>query len=290
MDIMTIKCFVAVARSLNFTKAAQECHISQTAMSKKISSLENELGVSLFYRNNRQVELTPAGCEFLSRANTLLEAYSAAVLHTQNIASGFESSLKIGMGTYEHALLHNIMGKYVSACPKTDVVCYQFSYQSLAEHLNDRLIDIMVSTDQYLYLVPTANYVIVHDAPWKFICSSENPLAQRETVSLKDLSSQNFITMNDGSHEQILRAYVPFGFSPRRFFRVNSYNTKVLMVRANLGVATLPSFMVPYLSPGVSVLEIDEIYKPRRFVAAWLNDNSNPALQGFIDMLLEAKA
>lgn len=53
MDVQTIQCFVSVARHLNFTKAAQECHISQTAMSKKINSLENELGVVLFYRNNR---------------------------------------------------------------------------------------------------------------------------------------------------------------------------------------------------------------------------------------------
>ena len=47
MDISTIRCFISVARCLNFTKAARECHITQTAMSKKINSLENELGTAL---------------------------------------------------------------------------------------------------------------------------------------------------------------------------------------------------------------------------------------------------
>ena len=150
MDISTIRCFVSVARCLNFTKAARECHITQTAMSKKINSLENELGAALFYRDNRQVELTPAGIEFLSRSGVLLEAYADAVYHTQNVANGFESSLKLGIGVYEHLILHNVLSQYASVFPKADIICSQFLYKALAEHLNDHLIDIIISTDQYL--------------------------------------------------------------------------------------------------------------------------------------------
>lgn len=287
MDIQTIQCFISVSRCLNFTKAADECHITQAAMSKKISSLENELGTTLFYRDNRQVELTPAGSEFFARANTLMEAYSDAIIHTRNIANGFESSLKLGIGVYEHLLLHRPLEAYCAAYPGTDICCSQFLYKSLAEHLTDHLIDIMISTDQYLYSIPGAEYHIIYDAPWRFACSRNHPLASRDVVPLSELSDYAFITMNDGSHEQIRRSYLPFGFDPRRFYRMNSYNTKILAIRANLGISTLPAFTEPYMPSDICFINTTPEYRPRKFVVAYLKENTNPSLKKFISTLLE---
>ena len=285
MDISTIRCFISVARCLNFTKAARECHITQTAMSKKINSLENELGTALFYRDNRQVELTPAGIEFLSRSNVLLEAYQDAIYHTQNIAKGFESSLKLGIGVYEHLILHDILAKYADIYPKADIICSQFLYKALAEHLNDRLVDIIISTDQYPYLIPNVEYFSIDDRPWRFICSLRHPLAAREKVALSEFSNEDFITMNDGTDEQIRRNYLPHGFNFRRFYRVNSYNTKLLMTRSGLGISTVPEFVVPYLPKDLCALNTSPPYRVRKFVVAWLKDNNNPAVKNFIDIL-----
>ena len=79
MDIRCLKYFVSVAKHMNFTKAAQECFISQTAMSQHISRMEEELGFKLFYRNNRRVELTPGGKVFLEEATNLLRKFDYAV-------------------------------------------------------------------------------------------------------------------------------------------------------------------------------------------------------------------
>lgn len=65
MQIRQLEYFVAVAEQLNFTKAAKQFYISQTAVTLQIKALEEELGVVLFYRTNRKVELTPAGKTFL---------------------------------------------------------------------------------------------------------------------------------------------------------------------------------------------------------------------------------
>lgn len=287
MDIQTIQCFVSVARCLNFTKAADECHITQAAMSKKISSLENEMGITLFYRDNRQVELTPAGSEFFARANTLMEAYTAAILHTRNIANGFESSLKLGIGVYEHLLLHRPLEVYCNAYPGTDICCSQFLYKPLAEHLTDHLIDVMIGTDQYLYSIPGVEYHIIYDAPWRFVCSRKHPFATRDMVQLSELSGYSFITMNDGSHEQIRRSYLPFGFDPRRFYRMNSYNTKILAIRANLGISTLPAFTEPYMPSDICFINTSPEYRPRKFVVAYLKENTNPSLKIFVRTLLE---
>lgn len=287
MDIQTIQCFVSVARCLNFTKAADECHITQAAMSKKISSLEYELGITLFYRDNRQVELTPAGIEFFARANTLMEAYNSAILHTKNIANGFESSLKVGIGVYEHLLLHRPLEVYCNTYPGTDICFSQFLYKPLAEHLTDHLIDVMISTDQYLYSIPGVEYHIIYDAPWRFVCSRKHPFASRTLVPLSELSDYPFITMNDGSHEQIRRSYLPHGFDPKRFYRMNSYNTKILAIRANLGISTLPAFTESYMPSDICFINTTPEFKPRKFVAAYLRGNANPALKKFMNTLLE---
>ena len=64
MNLDNVKCFISLAECLNFTKAAEKEHMTQTSMSRKISGLEEELGVRLFYRDNHQVILTDAGSEF----------------------------------------------------------------------------------------------------------------------------------------------------------------------------------------------------------------------------------
>lgn len=64
MDIHTLQCFLTLAHDLNFTKAAEKEHITQSSLSRKINGLEDELGISLFYRDSHQVSLTEAGKEF----------------------------------------------------------------------------------------------------------------------------------------------------------------------------------------------------------------------------------
>lgn len=73
MNLENMKCFISLAECLNFTKAADKEHITQTSMSRKISSLEEELNVRLFYRDNHSVVLTDAGREFYIQAQRLLE-------------------------------------------------------------------------------------------------------------------------------------------------------------------------------------------------------------------------
>lgn len=288
MDVQTIQCFVSVARHLNFTKAAKECHISQTAMSKKINSLENELGVALFYRDNRQVELTPAGTEFFSHAYKLLEVYNSAIIRTKDIAAGFKTSLKVGIGVYEHLMLFQPLKTYHAEHPEVDIICSQFQYKALAEHLTDQLIDVMVGTDEYLYTIPGVKSHIIDDSDWSFIVSPDSPFANREDVPINELSDVPFVTTMDGTHDQIRRSLLPFGLEPKRFYRVNSYNTQLLTVRANMGFASIPSFVVPYAT-GRLVRSLNTIprYKPQKFVVAYREDTQNPAVMDFVDTLLE---
>ena len=74
MDLKQLNYFISAAKHENFTRAAQECFIVQTAMTHQIAALEKELGVSLFERNSRRVKLTPAGEVFLGQAQRIVQA------------------------------------------------------------------------------------------------------------------------------------------------------------------------------------------------------------------------
>ncbi len=79
MKIEKLYYFLSVAKHKNFTKAAQECHIAQPAVSKQMLSLEKELGFELFQRKNRRVELTDAGQEFYQSISCLIEEYENSI-------------------------------------------------------------------------------------------------------------------------------------------------------------------------------------------------------------------
>ena len=86
MKIEKIGYFLSVARHLNFTKAAQECHIAQPAISRQMSSLEEELGFALFDRSSRKVRLTPAGQSFYTSMMRFVNDYDNGVEQLRHIS------------------------------------------------------------------------------------------------------------------------------------------------------------------------------------------------------------
>ena len=91
-----IKYFQAVVRNNSFSEAAEECHISQSAVSQQIKALENELGFQLLERKNRRFALTPAGEHFYKKSLILVADYEQICNESARIARGDEASLTIG--------------------------------------------------------------------------------------------------------------------------------------------------------------------------------------------------
>ena len=87
MDFRKLIYFHYVATYQNFTKAAEECHIAQTAMSRTIASLEEELSFTLFDRSHKRVTLTPAGRAFWEKAKLILDVYQNAVTESKEMMS-----------------------------------------------------------------------------------------------------------------------------------------------------------------------------------------------------------
>ena len=148
MTIENLRCFLILAQELNFTRAAQKAHITQTAMSRKITGIETELGIQLFHRNHHQVGLTSAGQEFYNHIGAVLEQYDTSVLRAQSADKGLRDSVQIGVGVYEHTLISPVIQDFILRFPVQKLNFLQFTYRELLnEFMQDRL-DMIITSDQ----------------------------------------------------------------------------------------------------------------------------------------------
>ncbi|MCI8455361.1 MAG: LysR family transcriptional regulator [Lachnospiraceae bacterium] len=290
MNIDTIRCFISLAECLNFTRAAAKEHITQTAMSRKISSLEKELDVVLLYRDTRQVELTVAGNEFYLKAQELLKLYDTAVKQVKEAQSNFRTELKLGVGVYDHVLLNNFLEEYAASAPEgLKLSCMQEPYPALARDFEERLIDVMISTDQYeedllklnarqLGILP-----IYHD-PWYLVLHRDHPLARYDVVPMKLLRTETLLTMQRGNLEHVKGVFID-SFPLKDFLFVNSFDSKLVMANAGLGFALSPPFMFPVADryQNIVLRKTDPPYNARSFAAYYWKDNPNPLVTDFID-------
>lgn len=283
MDLNNIKCFISLAECLNFTKAAEKEHITQTSMSRKIVNLENEMNICLFYRDNRQVELTEAGKEFYYQSLKILELYDRSVDIAQNIHNGFTRELKIGIGIYEHNLISSFLGQYVSSHPSVKISCMQYPYQSLLKRFEQSFLDVIISSDQFFTELSKDGLEmhLVHDADWKLLLNKHNALAGCDVVSAEQLEREVLITMYEGSISQIVDHYRPF-FTFRDVIYVNSYETKIMMIHAGLGVGIMPSFVSIDQKLDICTKPFALPHNPRKFYILCRKDNPSVYVHEFV--------
>lgn len=291
MEIETIKSFVTLAECLNFTKAAEQEHVTQTAMSRKIGKLEDELGVTLFFRDNRQVELTPAGKEFYVQSQRILALVTQAVETVQNIQDGFSKELKIGVGLYEEALISNFLGDYLKKNPTLRISCSQYPYHQLLKLFEQNLIDVMVSSDQFLQHADTSSYYVrlISDQDWLLGVSRDNPLAELDAIPLTAFTKQVLITMYEGSASQVLDYYRSHKIPLKNFMSVNSFQTKAVLINANMGVGFLPHYVSVCNHPNIVLKRLDFPYRPRRFYIVCKKDTPSFYARDFTEKYAQTR-
>lgn len=144
INIRQLYYFISVAEHLNFTKAAEENHIAQTAMSQNIIALEKQLDVRLFERTKRKVILTNAGKQFYTSIKPILEELEHSITLTQRAEKGLEGSLRIGFqGIHEKEVLPKAIRIFQSRYPEIDITLVQDSLQHLEKQLKEQRLDLI---------------------------------------------------------------------------------------------------------------------------------------------------
>lgn len=290
MNIQRLIYFNSVARLLNFTKAAHECHIAQTAMSRQIALIESEIGVPLFERSGRGVRLTCAGEVFYKESEELVDQYASMVQKTLQAAKGLTGTLRIGFGQYEHTFVTQIITLFRNRYPEIDVFVHQYNYKQLLQYFDNGTLDVIFAVPVGISSAPEE--ISAHKVCSSAVCliaSANHPLAVHDSLMTEALNNETLITLNedDGpfSVDNLKALLVRFNAYPQKVVIANSLESQILMVESDLGVALFPDICKKHLTPQIKAMHLKDFISSD-FSALIKNNNTNPAAQSFFGLIL----
>lgn len=289
VHIRVLKTFIAAAREGHFGRAAERVHLSQPALSRQIGSLEDEVGVELFERAGRGVELTRAGADFLVFAERCVREYESGVAAARRTATGFGGTLKVGF--VSPAIYANVVPVLISRfreeAPDVEVTLHELSSRPQAEALETGDLDVaflhppVPGIDLELHTLFRQRFVAALPA--------KHPLAGESTIAASQLAQEPFIIFprhrGPGLYDRIITACQTSGFSPRVVQEATRMQTIVSLVAAGIGVAIVPHSITKMGQSGVAYCELSDVREEGTLAAAWLPANINPVLGLFLDVV-----
>ncbi|MEW9669034.1 LysR family transcriptional regulator [Ammoniphilus sp. 3BR4] len=260
MDIRHLEYFSEVAKHLSFTKAASTLHISQPSLSKAIKTIEEELGVPLFYRSSKQLELTDAGRAVLINAKNVLEAFRNMTCELSDIMELKKGEIRIGIPPIVGAAFFSkLISQFKEAYPSIKITLTEVGTKPIKQGVEDGSLDIGLICS---LPVRSEEYEIVNllKDPLMLIVHEENPLAAKQSLRLEDLSSESFILYRKdfSLHDRVIEECLKSGFHPHIVCESSQKDFMIELVEAKLGVALLPSQVCSQMNhPTIRILPLD---------------------------------
>ncbi|MFT5287444.1 MAG: LysR family hydrogen peroxide-inducible transcriptional activator [Planctomycetota bacterium] len=249
--------FVAVAERLNFSKAAESCFVSQPALSAQIAQLEALIGIKLFERDRRGVQLTVAGDSLVSGAKETLRSCDRFGQFAQSLCAPLSGPLRLGViPTIGPYLLPQILPAISESYPELQLFLREDMTSRLLEQLAEGKLDLLLlATDIDLGAVTTLN---LFSDPFVLGVSVDDELASLEEVALSHLSRRNVLLLDEGHcfREQTLSLCESAGADEFGGFRASSLGTITQMVANGLGITLLPELAIEREAAAVPRLHV----------------------------------
>lgn len=192
MELRHLEYFVAVAEERHFTRAADRCHIAQSALSTSVRALERDLGAKLFVRTTRRVELTGAGEALLPQARRTLDAAQQARDAVANTAGQVLGSVIIG---HSRGLIGSWLGDYHVLHPKVRLVLEQGAAPALIDGVRSGRLDIALASVPPTSDPPGVMVVRREELPLGIACAVGHPLAKHTSTTASELRDEEFVTV-----------------------------------------------------------------------------------------------
>ncbi len=262
MDIKQLRYFVTVAEELSFSKAATKLHMSQPPLSQQIKSLEEEMGVSLFLRNRREVRLTDAGKVFLKESRTLLDQFRIAVNAAIQAKEADIGTLRIGVVTSAlFRVMPTLLALIREEFPGIEVLVSDLQSDEQVLAVGQGALDIgivHVRPDR----VNLARTQILNEG-LSVVLPEGHPLAEAQTLRLQDLADEPMVALSRPHAPTVFDAMIAActraGFSPNIKHSARSPFTIFQMVKMGFGIALVPHSYRRGGYPGVVLRDLEGI-------------------------------
>ncbi|MBG9944743.1 LysR family transcriptional regulator [Brevibacillus formosus] len=286
MDIKHLHYFVTVCDQLSYSKAAQKLHISQPSLSNAIKNLEQEVGSPLLERNTRKMELTDAGKILYQKSLVLLSQMNILKKEMEEVKLTGSGDLIIGIIESVKHWIPKVIRGYQGRFPSINIKLIEvLSGKAVKESLRKYHTHLLI-TNQFIDEEDIESFPL-YDERLMLVLHKDHPLAEKESVRLKDLASEPFIISTEGfkTREDILTAFSFELVNPQIKFEIERFETALTLVRENLGVTIIPE---NYLSGSTDASlvrkTIDSPALERTVYLAYMkNRYLAPAVQAFLE-------
>lgn len=286
MNIQQIKYFLALSDELHYWNTAAKMNITQSALSRQIQSLENELGLLLFERNKRNVKLTPAGRFLKDKWEVQLSEIEYIHQSAKQIHLGESGTIKIAHpDSISASIIPDILAKISIEYPQLQVELLQILYENQQEFLRNYKIDLAITRD--INIISGLKSKKIYTDHLALVIPENHPYQTFKDLTKETLEKQKFIlpTIDEGSSYGyiIQKLFNSFDFVPEVYLHSEFGSTIIALVRKGLGIAVLPDSYSYHESPGLRFIKLPfqtELY------LNWRADDHNPILSNVLKLIL----
>jgi len=292
MEIKNIEAFLLLARSLNFTRSAEQMFLSQSAFSRQIIRLEEELGCQLFNRTKRTVGLTEFGRSFLDHAEKIVSEYNKGLYHL-NSTINREGYLRLGLlNDLIDEAFPCIINTFLNENSGTDIAYSDYGMSGLIDSLLKDEIDCAYTLSYDTEKITEISSYTIWSGPLHVAVSCKHPLSNRASLGMADLSECPFIMIVPDTYNlgaiQINYLCKAAGFTPQIAAVVSNVNGLLMLVNSNIGIGMVAK-TARYIAPeGIKFFplesnESEHFNFQTDLKILWKTSNPNPAILKFIE-------
>lgn len=295
LDFLDVEIIVNTVRYESITKAAQCLFLSQSLISKRISLFEQNTGLQLFIRQNRKIQVTPAGRELARQLEQIHSQMLAALEHAHDIQMGNRGILRLGSIAWNNASFISTIESFHKKIPNISL-----SFKAYDNYLDQRTellqgnLDVIFTTtyDYQNFSSEFYKNFVVDTVPLVAVINVDNPLSDCQSLSFHDLKQQSFLMLereqSPSYYESIFKKCHEAGFTPNISHYSNSCLSHIYNVMLNQGILIASAcFITEGWNPKIRVIPIENTRV--NLTAVYPAETENPCILRFIKYLRDGQ-
>jgi DNA-binding transcriptional LysR family regulator len=247
-DLPDLQAFAAAAELKNFRKAAEQVHISQPAFSRRIDKLEAALGVRLFDRTSRSVELTGIGRDFARKVRQILDDLDETLLGIREVGGARMGEVTIAcVPSAVYYFLPQVLRTYHERYPRIRIKVHDASANEVLSVVASGQADFglnFIGSDE-----PGIEFRTILEERFVAACRKDHPLAKKRRVTWKELGQYDFMSVTKSSGNRMLIDLALAGARPEdrphSIYEAQHVTTLLGLVEAGMGIAAVPGLAMP---------------------------------------------
>ncbi len=288
MELRQLRYVVAVAESLSFREASRKLHVSQPSLSVQIKQLEDEVGVRLFNRSKRHVEITRGGEIFLITAREVLSMLERSSSAARQAQQGEIGTIRIGfVPDASFTIVPRILEEIQNQLPLVGVDLKERPEAMQIRELQSGALDIGIAHGQKLS--DRLESMVLLRERLILALPKHHPAARKKAVNFQDVRDDVLLIpqrdLFPTLHQMIVRIFVAGGVMPNRTQPTEHLQTAIALAAANAGFALVPESADKLWAREVIFRPLDAVVPKFETVALWLRGNADPLVRRILEIL-----